>query len=78
MEINARCLKIALTKCITEFTYLLNVCSYKCLFPTSWKIAIVVPIPKQGNTKNIDNLRPDKDGGNLVELPFVPRGQSML
>lgn len=58
MEINARCLKITLMSCISEFTHLINLCSDKSYFPLSWKTAIVVPIPKQGYTKNIDNLRP--------------------
>lgn len=57
-EINAKCLKICLMNCVSEFTHILNICLQKSWFPITWKIAIMVPILKQGNPKNIDNLRP--------------------
>lgn len=56
--LNTKCLKICLMSCIKQFTDLLNKCITIGIFPNSWKEAIVVPILKQGNLREVDNMRP--------------------
>lgn len=63
VKINTKCLKICPMDYVSAFSFLLNTCVEKCKFPSTWKTAIVVPILKQGNPKNIDNLRP---------IPLIP------
>lgn len=55
---NAHVLKISLGVIINEFTYLLNVCKNKSIFQEKWKYVSTVPIPKQGNIKDVNNLTP--------------------
>lgn len=51
-------LKIALLNEITRFTKLLNMCIRLCIFPMQWKIGTVVPLPKKGDFRDVNNLRP--------------------
>lgn len=56
--INTKILKVCLSHCIPEFTRLLNNCYERGMFPTSWKEATVVPIPKGNKVKSLNNIRP--------------------
>lgn len=51
-EMNTYTMKITLLQLKEEFTFLLNLCRRSCVFPTT------VPIPKSGNLKDVNNLRP--------------------
>lgn len=57
-NILAKLLKIIfeqIPECLTE---LLNLCLENAVFPQAWKRAIVVCIPKSGDKRKINNLRP--------------------
>lgn len=43
---------------VEQFTVLLNLILSKSVFPSSWKLAMVTIIPKQGNISVVGNLRP--------------------
>lgn len=58
MEVNSFVMKFVLLLLKKEFTFLLNLCVRYCIFPEHWKVAITVPIPKSGNTDDVNNLRP--------------------
>lgn len=57
-NIPARLLKLALQAIPTHFTNLLNLCLSQSVFPQSWKKALVVCIPKSGDCRRLNNLRP--------------------
>lgn len=57
-EMNSKILKIILLAVPELFTWILNSCLEKSIFPDSWKVAIVVPLPKKGNIKELNNIRP--------------------
>lgn len=54
----AKLLKIVFEVIPEYLTDLLNLCLDKGTFPQSWKIAIVVCIPKSGDRRRLNNLRP--------------------
>lgn len=56
--INARMFKLALLNQKSRFCKLLNLCTHKMIFPRSWKIGTVVPLPKKGDLRQVTNLRP--------------------
>ena len=41
-----------------RLTYIINTSITQQLFPLAWKSATVVPIPKEGNPKDVNNYRP--------------------
>ena len=57
-DISSTVLKEAVITLITPLTYLYNQSLQKNTFPTSWKKATVVPIPKGGDKTRVKNLRP--------------------
>lgn len=58
VDIPARLLKCALLGMTDVFTRLLNMCISVQIFPEEWKLAVMVPIPKKGDTRELNNLRP--------------------
>lgn len=57
-DINSKTLKLGLKTLYKEFTHLIDLCIKRSIFPRAWKLGIVVPIPKKGDPRNIENLRP--------------------
>ena len=51
-------LKSSFKVLIPQLTYIFNLSTATNLFPTSWKKALVVPIPKTGNMSSVSNYRP--------------------
>lgn len=58
IEMNSRILKTILLAVPQLFTDILNLCLEHAIFPNSWKVAIIVALPKKGNAKELNNLRP--------------------
>lgn len=58
MEMNTRIFKIAFKILLKEYTRIINLCKQLNSFPNSWKYAITVPIPKKGDAKSVNNMRP--------------------
>lgn len=56
--LSSRLIEDALTIMITEFTFLCNLSISTGIVPSEWKEAIVIPIPKVQNSKNVSDLRP--------------------
>ena len=56
--ISSRFIKDAFLAIVEIITHLFNVSINSGCFPTEWKIATVVPIPKNGDPTDINNLRP--------------------
>ena len=48
-----------------KLTYLFNFSIQSSLFPDQWKKALVIPIPKPGDLKKVENYRPI----SLLPLP---------
>ena len=57
--------KEAFTFLVPQITYMFNLSIRSSTFPTSWKKALVVPIPKAGNSAQVQNYRPI----SLLPLP---------
>lgn len=57
-NVPTRLLKAALELIVDQFTDLLNLCLDKAVFPQSWKHAMVICIPKTGDSRRLNNLRP--------------------
>lgn len=57
-SLSTKILKECLAFTVVKFTHLLNICIEKGVFPDKWKRAIVVPIPKGLNSKEIKNILP--------------------
>ena len=64
-NINSKCLKGAFEAVIPELTKIFNLSINTAKFPSTWKTATVVPIPKVGNSKQVQNYRPI----SLLPLP---------
>ena len=56
--INSSILKLSLPYIIDSLTYLYNLCISKGTFPTEWKKAKIIPLPKVKIPTGIDDLRP--------------------
>lgn len=56
------------TKAFEYLTILFNNCLNNCYFPYAWKIAKVIPIPKQRSNNDINNLRPISLLSNIGKL----------
>ena len=50
---------------ISQLTHLFNLTIRTSIFPKAWKEALVIPIPKSGNAKHVQNYRPI----SLLPLP---------
>ena len=57
-DISSALMKISITALIVEFTHLYNLVVSTGIFPESWKLATVSPIPKVNNPKYCSELRP--------------------
>ena len=58
-------LKEAFSALAAEVTHMFNLSLQNASFPSQWKKALVVPIPKSGNLNNVQNYRPI----SLLPLP---------
>ena len=50
---------------LTQVTHMFNLSISKSVFPTAWKSALVIPIPKSGDLTQVKNVRPI----SLLPLP---------
>ena len=66
-SISSYFLKLALPAVRKSLTYLFNRSINQCKFPTTWKIARVTPMFKDGDKKAKENYRP------ISVLPFICR-----
>ena len=57
-NISSRVLKDALIILIDQFKYILNLSFTSGIFPSSWKIAQITPLPKEGDLTCCNNYRP--------------------
>ena len=57
-NLNSSLLKLSLPYTVDSLTYIYNLCISKNSFPTFFKIAKVIPIPKSKDINTIDNYRP--------------------
>ena len=64
-NISSFVLKEAFSYLVTEVTFMFNLSVEMFSFPDAWKKALVVPIPKQGNSTKVQNYRPI----SLLPLP---------
>ena len=64
-NVSSYVLKVALSTLVAEVTHMYNLSLTKSVFPTLWKKALVVPIPKTGNLASVHNYRPI----SLLPLP---------
>jgi hypothetical protein len=51
-------LKLSLPYVVESLTYIFNLCLENNFFPTAFKMAKVIPLPKSQNTSDINNFRP--------------------
>ena len=56
--LNSFILKLAIPYITIPLTYIYNLCITKCIFPHSFKIAKIIPIPKSKETDKLNNFRP--------------------
>ena len=63
--LSSRLLKDSFQAVSDKLTYLFNLSITQGIFPTQWKKALVIPIPKVGNPKTAENYRPI----SLLPLP---------
>ena len=64
-NISSFIIKESFTVLITQVTYMYNLSLSASKFPTAWKEALVIPIPKSGNLTQVRNYRPI----SLLPLP---------
>ena len=64
-DVSSFVLKEAFKILIPEITYMFNLSIRSSIFPTVWKQALVIPIPKTGNLTMVKNYRPI----SLLPLP---------
>ena len=64
-NISSRVMKDALIILIDQFKYILNLSFTSGIFPSSWKIAQITPLPKEGDLTCCNNYRPI----SLLPLP---------
>ena len=63
--LSSKLLKDSFQVLADKLTYLYNLSVAQGIFPTQWKKAFVIPIPKIGNPKKVENYRPI----SLLPLP---------
>ena len=64
-DLSSYMLKEIFLKLIPEITHLFNLSIRSGCFPDAWKDALVIPIPKEGNSTKVQNYRPI----SLLPLP---------
>ena len=73
--ISSRILRDTILILSEQFTYIFNLSIRYNTFPDSWKIANVIPIPKEGNPLDINNYRPISllplPGKILEKIPYA-------
>ena len=57
-NVSSKILKPALISLIDELTYIFNLCLSSNTFPSKWKIASIVPLPKDGDLSQCTNYMP--------------------
>lgn len=57
-EIPIRVIKDCFTPILSTITSLVNCSIETCTFPSEWKVAEVIPIPKEGDNEKANNNRP--------------------
>ena len=57
-KISARVLKDTLLTLPYHITFIINLALESSVFPDDWKKATVTPLPKEGDSSNVNNLRP--------------------
>ena len=63
--LSARVLKDAFLSITDEFMFMFNLSITSGIFPDEWKVATVIPLQKDGNKEDVNNLRPI----SLLPLP---------
>ncbi|XP_044764386.1 uncharacterized protein LOC123320954 [Coccinella septempunctata] len=56
--INILTLHLCVPHILPHITHIVNYCLKKSVFPSQWKRAVVLPVPKVSNPRNLNNLRP--------------------
>ena len=72
-DVSAQVFKDVLNEFPFHLTHIFNLSIGNCEFPNSWKNATVIPLPKEGNSTNVNNLRPISllpTPGKLLEKIF--------
>ena len=64
-DVSSFVVKETFTVLIKQITHLMNISVQSSIFPTAWKDALVIPIPKSGNLNLVQNYRPI----SLLPLP---------
>ena len=64
-NLSSRVIKDAFIALLPQVTYMFNLAIEKSVFPTSWKLAKITPLQKDGNKQDASNLRPV----SLLPLP---------
>ena len=64
-NVSSKVLKDALICLIDQFKFILNLSFNTGMFPNSWKIAKITPLPKEGDLSSCNNYRPI----SLLPLP---------
>ena len=64
-NLSSRIIKDAFIALLPQVTYMFNLSIEKSVFPTSWKLAKITPLQKDGNKQDVSNLRPV----SLLPLP---------
>ena len=57
-NISSRLVKDTILAIPKQITYLFNASIKTGMFPDSWKMGRVTPIPKNGDVTNLNNIRP--------------------
>ena len=57
-NISSRLVKDTILAIPEQITYLFNASINTCIFPDSWKMDRVTPIPKNGDVTNLNNIKP--------------------
>ena len=63
--LSSRLLKESFLALCDKLTYLFNLSIKQCIFPTQWKKALIIPIPKTADPQKVENYRPI----SLLPLP---------
>ena len=64
-DISSFVIKEVFTVLARQVTHMMNISVKSTIFPTAWKDALVIPIPKSGNLSLVQNYRPV----SLLPLP---------
>ena len=57
-DINSKVLKDAFLVLVPQLTYLCNLSINMGIVPQKWEIATIIPLQKEGDATDVNNLRP--------------------